>query len=663
MPSVSNASALALTHVALYDSAEFQKNFTYTGNDLGVCCTDEHTEFRLWAPTAVSVTLKLYPDGGSSAASETISMTKQTAGVWFTAVSKSLHGTYYTYELNIDDTLREAPDPYAKACGANGVRSMVVDLTKTNPDNWADDHGPALASPTDAILYELHVRDLSSDASSNIQAKGKFLGLTETGMSNAAGMSTGLDHILELGATHVHLLPSFDYSSVDETAEAPDFNWGYDPANYNVPEGSYSTNAADGTVRITEFKKAIQAMHSHGLGVIMDVVYNHTAATDDSCFNRVVPHYYYRICPDGTFSNGSACGNETASDRSMVQKYIVDSIVYWAKEYHIDGFRFDLMGLHDIATMQAVRKALDEISPKLLLYGEGWTGGPSTLPEEQRTLKKHVSQIPGLAVFNDNIRDSLKGSVFEEKEKGFVSGKKRLSDAVRLCICGCTVHPEIPSRLLNDPETCWAGAPSQSINYVSAHDNLTLWDKLAISAHASSRRRRVLMNQLAAAIYLTSQGIPFFQAGEEFLRSKPMADGKGFNENSYNAPDCTNSLKWDELTKNRSTFEYYKGLIAFRKAHPALRLATTEAVAAHLSFFKNVPDNTIAYHLTGTIAGEALREIVVLINPNPEELLFSIPRGNWDVYAAGSIASAHPIGHFSGDSLSVAGITCTILGR
>ncbi|MBQ9119135.1 MAG: type I pullulanase [Lachnospiraceae bacterium] len=635
----------------------------YTKHDLGALCYPDRTEFRLWAPTATTVSLRLYPDGSTSPVLDEIALIQGESGVWIVTIPQYLHGTYYTYRLTIDGISREACDPYAKACGINGHRSMVVDLARTNPAGWTADHGPTLASPTDAILYELHIRDLSSDASSGIHAKGKFLGLTETGTKNAAGLSTGLDHIRALGITHIHLLPFFDYASVDEAAALPNFNWGYDPANYNIPEGSYSTNASDGVTRIRELKQLIQTLHTHGLGIIIDVVYNHTFATEDSCFHKIVPNYYHRTLPDSTFSNGSGCGNETASERPMVRRYIVDSVVYWAKEYHIDGFRFDLMGLHDIDTMQAIRKALDEISPAILIYGEGWTGGASPLPEDTRASKQNIAKLPGIAAFNDNLRDTIKGNVFSATDKGFVSGKHDLTDELRLGICACCAHPALPAALRSDPNACWAAAPTQSINYVSAHDNLTLWDKLTLSNPDVSRKQRIQMNQLAAAIYLTSQGIPFFQAGEEFLRSKPKADGSGFDENSYNAPDSVNSIKWDELTENLAVFEYYKGLISFRKAHPALRLTTTEALAECLHFLENTPDNTVAYCLSGAIAGESLQELLLLFNPNPDPVCFSILPGNWNIYAAEGCASAQPIGQLSGSSILVAGISCTILGR
>lgn len=686
---------------ALYDSEEFNLRLLYSGHDLGAVCTPEGTEFRLWAPTAERVELQLF-FSCTDKPEETLPMQKQEQGVWFLADSRNLHGVHYTYLVTVDGRTAETTDPYARACSANGVRSMAVELARTDPDGWEEDRGPALAQPTDAVLYELHIRDISVDASSGIRAKGKFSGLAERGTRNSAGLPTGLDHICGLGATHVHLLPSFDFSSVDETAGQPSFNWGYDPANYNIPEGSYSSNPQDGAVRIREFKELVKALHSRGIGVIMDVVYNHTAASEDSCFNRTVPYYYYRMTPTGCFSNGSGCGNETATNRPMVRRYLMDSVAYWAQEYHIDGFRFDLMGLHDLETMRAIRERLDGINPQLLMYGEGWTGGDSVLPEEERAVKKNIGRAAGIAAFNDNLRDALKGSVFSDRDKGFVSGKKGLCGEIRFGVAGCTAHPQLifaagqagkeilppapakagrprntvrtASSLLagnassaaepvRSADRAWAISPAQSINYVSAHDNLTLWDKLTVSCRPCPRKLRVRMNLLAAAVCFTSQGIPFLQAGEEFLRSKPAPDGAGFVENSYNFPDSVNSIKWDELTKNRIVFHYYRGLIAFRKAHPALRLSDAGLVAKHLEFFTKVPDNTVGFMLKDHAGGDSLREICILYNPNPAPAQFTIPEGGWEVYAEDGTAGTGLIRRHRGQVIEAAPISCTILGR
>ncbi len=661
---------------SLYDSEAFRRDFTYAGDDLGATCTKEGTSFLVWAPLADAVSLCLYrgegegssqkgtgkntPSHGSVALSTRIPMERTAHGVWRYQTPACLHGTHYTYFVTTDKTTRETTDPYARACCANGTHSIVVDLSETNPDGWEDDHGPALASPTDAILYELHIRDLSMDPSSGILQKGRFLGLAETGTHNKAGLSTGLDHIRELGVTHVHLLPCFDYASVDELA--PTFNWGYDPANYNIPEGSYSTNPDSATARIREMKEMIKALHAAGLGVVMDVVYNHTA-TADTHFNHLCPYYYYRMNPDGRFANGSACGNETATERPMVQNFLVASTAYWAREYHIDGFRFDLMGLHDTRTMRAIRERLDAVNPQILMYGEGWTGGPSPLPEGLRATKKNIAAIPGVAAFNDNLRDAIKGGVFNAKEKGFVTGKKNLCEEIRFGICGCSAHPQIDLGKVPSADAFWASSPAQCINYVSAHDNLTLWDKLTCSFSSASKALRIRMNKLAAAICLSAQGIPFFQAGEEFLRSKPLEDGIGFEENSYRSPDSVNSLKWNLLTKHYVVYEYYRGLIAFRKAHPALRMADAAKVARHLSFLADVPENTVGFLLSGHAGGDALKEICVLLNPNRIPAQFRIPDGVWKVYVDGESAGTKPFSEINGGMAAVAGVSCLILGR
>ena len=652
-------------YISYYHSEDFCKEFTYTGADLGATCTGEGTSFLVWSPQAKEITLCLYPaakDGHPSHIVEKrIPLEKYPHGIWSYRTKEMLHGTYYLYLVTIDGKTLETTDPYARACSANGALSMVVNLSLTNPAGWENDHGPELPSPTDAILYELHIRDLSMDPSSGIQNKGLFAGLTEQGTHNKDGFATGLSHIRELGVTHVHLLPCFDFSSVDENS--PSFNWGYDPANYNIPEGSYSTDPDTGSVRILEMKKMIQALHGAGLGVIMDVVYNHTASGEDSHFNRLAPYYYYRMEQDGSFANGSACGNETASEHPMVRAFLVDSLAYWAKEYHIDGFRFDLMGLHDIDTMRAIRARLNEINPQLLMYGEGWTGGKSPLKEEMRATKSNISLIPGIAAFNDNLRDAIKGSVFDLREKGFVTGKKKLCEDIRFGICACCPHPQVDLANVRSANAFWAGEPTQCVNYVSAHDNLTLWDKLACSFSSGSKTLRIRMNKLAAAIYFTAQGIPFFQAGEEFLRSKPAEGGTGFDGNSYRSPDSVNSLKWKELTKNHDVYEYYRGLISLRRAHPAFRLRCKEDISTHLSFLADVPENTVGFLLSGHAGGDTLKEICVLFNPNRHSVQFYIPNGTWAVYVDAELAGNEPFGEVKGETSVVPPVSCMILGR
>lgn len=643
-----------------FSTSDFEEAYTYQGNDLGAVYTKESTSFRVWAPTASQVSLNLYTEGlGGEKLSET-PMTKDVNGTWIISVSGDLNGKYYTYTAVTSLGTNEAVDPYARSTGANGQRGMILDLTSTNPDGWDKDKKPEFLEMTDAVIYELHVRDLSSNSSSGISNTGKFLEFTETGTKNADGLSTGIDNLKELGITHLHLLPSFDYASVDETKlDTPQFNWGYDPQNYNSPEGSYSTDPYHGEVRVKEMKQAVQSLHKNGIRVVMDVVYNHTAATVDSNFNKLVPNYYYR--KDGSvFSNASGCGNETASDHSMVRKFIVDSVVYWAKEYHIDGFRFDLMAVHDIETMNEVRAALNEVDPSILIYGEGWTGGTSTLPESNQSLKKNISFIDGVAAFSDDLRDGIKGSVFEAMETGFVSGSTGLEESIKFGIVASTNHPQINYSLVNYSDTYWAKSPSQCINYASAHDNLTLWDKLATSNSQDSEADRIAMNKLSASIVFTSQGIPFFQAGEELLRSKVKEDGT-FDENSYQSSDAVNGIRWENKTTYQDVFEYYKGLIAFRKAHPSLRMTTTEEIASNLVFTENTPANTVAYHISGKPNKESAEGIYIIHNANRNSVSIDLPKGSWNVYVNGEKAGTKVLETIKNGKAEVAPISTMVL--
>lgn len=641
--------SIPISAAAAFSSSDFEAAYTYKGDDLGAVYSKTSTAFRVYAPTASEVSLNLYSNGLDGDKISERSMTKDEYGTWTVNVNGDLNGTYYTYTAVTSLGINEAVDPYAKAVGANGKRGMVIDLDATDPEGWEEDKKPEFIQMTDAIVYELHVRDLSSDSSSGIVNTGKFLEFTETETKNGSGLSTGVDHMKELGITHLHLLPSFDYASVDETKpDIPQFNWGYDPVNYNVPEGSYSTDPYHGEVRIKEMKQAVQSLHENGIRVVMDVVYNHTAATADSNFNKLVPDYYYRKDESG-FSNGSACGNETASDHSMVRKFIVDSVVYWAEEYHIDGFRFDLMALHDIETMNEVRKALDAIDPSILIYGEGWKGGESTLPEEEQALKTNVSQMEGIAVFSDDLRDGIKGSVFDAKDKGFVSGAIGLEETIKFGVVAATNHPQVNYKMVNYSDAPWAKSPNQCINYASAHDNLTLWDKLASSNLEDSEEDRMKMNKLSASIILTSQGIPFFQAGEEILRTKTEEDSS-FVENSYQSSDFVNRIQWDNKTDYEEIFNYYKGLIAFRKKHPSLRLSDTKDIAANLVFEENAPTGVVAYSITGKPNGETADGIYVIHNANKEAVKMRIPTGVWNVYVNGEQAGIEAIDTIKGDS-------------
>lgn len=656
--------SLAISCNRLFSTKEFEDAFYYDGDDLGAIWTKEKTTFRLWAPTATEVVLNLYETGNGNDRIESIPMVPDVKGTWYLEKSGDLHGIYYTYSVTVDGNTKEAVDPYAKAAGANGIRGMVINLDATDPEGFVNEKKPEFINPTDAIIYELHIRDFSVDKSSGIKNKGKYLAFTEKNTTSKSGVKTGIDHLVDLGITHVHLLPAFDFASIDETRLMnQQFNWGYDPENYNVPEGSYSTDPHHGEVRVKEFKQMVQALHENGIRVVMDVVYNHTSASADSNFNKIVPGYYYRMTENGQFSNASGCGNETASERAMVRKYIVDSVVYWATEYHVDGFRFDLMGIHDIETMNAVRNALNAIDPSIIVYGEGWTGGASPLPESARALKANMRSLdPRIAAFSDDIRDGIKGSVFEAKENGFVSGRDGMEETIKFGIVASTDHPQIDYSRVNYSKAPWAAEPTQTITYASAHDNLTLWDKLASSNAADSEEDRIKMNLLSGAIVLTSQGTPFFQAGEEFLRSKPLNDGGTlFDENSYKSPDSVNSLKWDRKKAYQEVYDFYKGLIAFRKEHSALRMTKTSDIQANLHFLDGLEKNVVGYTIENSPNGESAEAICVILNANRNAVTVKIPDGNWNVYVKGKQAGTEIIETISGGNVQVEPISALVL--
>ncbi len=533
---------------------EFSSFPVYNGADLGLSYSSRQSSFRIWAPTAETVQIRLYQEGTGGDPLQTIDMNKADSGTWNIDIPGDQKGLYYTFRVLINTKWQdEVPDPYAKAVGVNGKRGFIMDLKQTDPVNWQQDKGPVLKNATDAIIYELHIRDASISSNSGITNKGKFIGLAEKGTVNNAGLSTGLDHLAELGVTHIHLLPVYDFFSIDESQpEKPQYNWGYEPLNYNTTEGSYATNAHDGITRIKELKQMISTFHENNLGVVMDVVYNHTMLTEDSYFNQIVPGYYYRQTMDGKFSNATACGNETASERPMMRKFMLESLKYWVNEYHVDGFRFDLMGVHDIITMNIIASELRKLKPGILLYGEGWTAGASPLPDSVRALKKYAYKLDNIAVFSDDIRDGIKGSVFVDEERGFVSGRPGMEESIKFGIVAACKHPQVNYKKVNYSKAPYAAHPSQTITYAECHDNHVLWDKLAISAHDASEAERKEMYKLALSIVLTSQGISFLHAGSEFLRSK-----KG-NENSYNAGDSINAIDWNLKTKNQDSFSLYK---------------------------------------------------------------------------------------------------------
>lgn len=635
----------------IYSTEKFEAEYTYTGSDLGAAWTADKTSFRVWAPTAETVKVNLYASGtkGTDDLLEQLEMQADVNGTWVAEKEGDLNGTYYTYVVTINGQEKEACDPYARTTGVNGDRAMVIDLASTNPSGWENDSDPhAGMSYNDAIIYELHVRDLSSDKSSGIEHVGKFLGLTETGTTTPGGIPTGLDHIKDLGITHLHLLPSYDYGSVDETnLEKAQFNWGYDPVNYNVPEGSYSTDPYNGEVRVREMKQMVQTLHENDISVVMDVVYNHVQSASDFCFNVIVPGYFSRIDDNGSYSNGSGCGNDTASERSMVRKYIVDSVKYWADEYHIDGFRFDLVGLLDTETINEIVTEVHKDHPNVIFYGEGWTMN-TTMTKDGYTMATQVNstQTPGFAYFSDTIRDALKGSVFDTST-GYVSGASGKERTIEQCFRGLTD---------------WCTTPAQTVNYASCHDNLTLMDRLTRSVRNTTREEQIRMNNLAAAIYLTAEGIPFMQAGEEMLRTKPTASGT-FDENSYASPDSVNSLKWDTLEKEEywNVYQYYKGLIAFRKAHGALRLSNAQDVEQNVSVVGGLPENVTAFHINGGVNGETSEGLFVIFNPNKETVEVTLPEGVWNVCINGEKAGTDVLEIITNSAASVAPISAMVL--
>lgn len=656
--------ALDITLGNIFNSKEFDQEFNYQG-DLGAVYFKEKTKFILWSPTASEVKLALYGKNGhamNEKAIEIVEMKKGEKGTWYIEKTGDLQGQYYNYLVTTNGIENEVTDPYAKGVGVNGIRSMVVNLEKTNPLGWEHDKKPALENPQDAVIYEMHIRDFSIDEKSggSFKYKGKYKGVTEENTKLAGtDIKTGIDHLKELGVTHVHLMPTFDHRSIDETKlDEPQYNWGYDPQNFNAPEGSYSQDPYDGEMRIKEFKEMVKGLHDAGIGVVMDMVYNHTGASEDSHLNLAVPNYYYRQNDKGSFSNGSACGNETASERSMVRKMIIDSVLYWANEYHIDGFRFDLMGLHDIETMKQIRSELNKVDKSILMYGEGWTGGESPLPSDDAALKKNTIKYgkERIAAFSDDMRDGLKGSAFELKEKGFVNGEKDLEDTIKFGIVASTKHEDINYDKVNYSKEAWANEPYQTVNYASAHDNLTLWDKLQTTNPDISKDTLKKMNNMTATIVLTSQGIPFMQAGEEFLRTKTKEDGT-FEDNSYNSPDSVNKLDWTRKQQYNDVFDYYKGLINLRKSHKAFRMNTTKEIQDNLSFLKAGKDfadkNLVAYIIDGKSVGDSWDKIAVVFNPNQEEAEVKLPGKDWTVVVDGDKAGTSKISTINGDNIKI----------
>ena len=630
-----------------YSSHEFEEKYTYTGADLGATWEPDETTFRLWAPTAEEVTINLYHSGDVLAPDlfEQLTMEPDVNGTWVARKGGDLHGIYYTYLVMVDGQMLEACDPYAKATGVNGQRAMVVDLASTDPNGWVYDRDPNYEKTiTDCVICEAHVRDLTSSKAVRFHYRGKFLGVAETGRKTRGGFAAGLDHLKELGITHLHLLPVFDYGACDERKGHPEYNWGYDPVNFNVPEGSYSTNPHNGEVRIREMKQMVKALHDNGISVVMDVVYNHVYQAEAFCFNQIVPGYFSRTLPDGSYTNGSCCGNDTASERSMVRKYIVDSVKYWADEYHIDGFRFDLVGLIDTVTIQTVMEEVHKAHPNVIFYGEGWTmNTTATKPDVSMTVQANSHLVPGFSFFSDTLRDLMRGSVFHSDVPGFVCGGCAPKETLHQCFMG------IPH---------WAAEPEQCVNYVSCHDNHTLYDRIRLSAPEAPDEVLAKMSRLAGAFTILSQGVPFFLAGEEILRSKPSKRGS-FEHNSYRSPDRVNAIRWEDLDKeeNRITSDYYKNLIAFRKAHPCLRFAKREQVHQHVTAIHCRNDRVVAFQLE-----DKNEELIVIFNSDTQSETIPLPQGKWAVNVYRNKAGTASLDTVEG-AIRVPSISTAVLSR
>lgn len=627
---------------AVYSSKAFEDQFHFDGQ-LGPIYSKASTTLRVWAPTAQNVNVLVYQSTDGELA-ERLPMKKQSKGTWELKLTGDQHLTVYNYEVEFTSRKVEAVDPYVYSATVNGKRGVIVDLGRTNPEGWPVRQAKFSGSPSDAVIYELHVRDLGMNESSGITNKGKFLSLTEAGTKTPEGGITGIDAILDTGITHLQLIPIYDYASIDETKNTS-FNWGYDPLNYNVPEGSYATDPYDPISRIRELKTAIAYLNSRGIRVIMDVVYNHVYDVSSHSFQKIVPGYYFRTNADGSWANGTGVGNEVASERSMAKKFIVESATYWAKEYRLGGFRFDLMGIHDVETMNQIRKSVSRIDPTFIIIGEGWNMG-NILTSEQKANQLNAYKMPGIAHFNDGIRDGVKGSVFNGPDNGWATGKASARNQVMDGIVGQIAYGDGIGGQWGEIQ------PTQSVTYVEAHDNLTLHDKLVKSVPNASATERSRLHRFASSIALLAQGVAFVHAGQEFERSK---DG---DENSYKSPDRINALRWLERAKNKTTVDYFKGLIELRKTHPAFRMTTADQVRKNLKFFG--PKELIAYELNGKAVRDNWSKVIVVHNPTAGEVALDIPSGNWTVVVSGDKAGIVSLGTING-TLKVAAYSTSVI--
>ena len=636
-----------------YEYASFADYPTPSGSLTEMNYSPSQTEFQLWAPTAEKVELRIYKAGQGGKAKKTIAMKRASDGTWHAHVKGNLEGSFYTFNVRRDGTwLGENPGINAHAVGVNGHRAAIVDLRTTDPEGWAADKAP---KRNDIVIYEMHHRDFSIDPNSGIEQKGKFVALTERGTHTPAGSATGIDHLKDLGVTHVHILPSYDYVTVDETRpDEPQYNWGYDPLNYNVPEGSYSTNAADPKARIREFKEMVKALHDNGIKLVLDVVYNHTMDIEGSNFHRTVPGYFHRQRPDGSWANGSGCSNETASEREMMRRYMVESVKYWMTEYHVDGFRFDLMGIHDIETMNLIRREAEKLNPDVLIYGEGWAAEAPQLPGEKLAMKANVHRMPGIAAFSDDIRDALRGPFSDDHQTAFLGGLPGNEESIKFGIAGAIAHPQVDMSRVNYSKEAWTAQPHQMISYVSCHDDMCLTDRLRASVPGLSEGDLIRLDLLAQTAVMTSQGIPFILAGEEVLRDK-----KGVH-NSYNSPDDINLIDWSRKDAHPEVYSYYKGLIALRDAHPAFRMLDADLVRQHLEFLP-ASDCVVAFRLKDHAAGDAWKDIIVVLNGNNTAAETMIPGGNYEVIAHDARIDLNGLGSLTGNVVNVAPRSATIL--
>ena len=608
-----------------------------------VSYSPEKTQFALFAPNdAKKVVVRIYQSGLGGKAVKTVKMSRTANEQWTATVKGDLMGKFYTFDMGMG----ECPGVFAKAVGVNGKRGAIIDRTKTNPEQWCSDKHPIVKSPADLVVYEMHHRDFSI-AREDAKYPGKFLALTEP---------WAIDHLKTLGVNAIHILPSYDYGSVDETRlNEPQYNWGYDPVNYNVPEGGYSTDPYNPEVRIREFKQMVQALHQAGISVILDVVYNHTYDIENSNFHRTYPDYYYRFTADKKYSNGSGCGNETASDQPMMRKFMIESVKYWINEYHIDGFRFDLMGCHDIETMNEIRKAVDEIDPTIFIYGEGWSAGACAIPNERLGMKANIPQMPGIAAFSDEIRDALRGPFDDDSKTGWIGTGTRIlksselavmKESLKFGIAGAIAHPQVDMTKVNYSKVPWALEPTQMMSYVSCHDDMCLVDRLKASLPGISEAELIRLDLLAQTAAFTSQGVPFMLSGEELLRTKLGV------RNSFESPDSINHLDWGNKTKYPQVFDYYKNLIALRKHHPAFRLGNADLVRKHLEFL-DTPEKVVAYRLKNYAGRDDWRDIIVILNANKTATEVSIPDGRYTIVCQNGVINEQGMGETTGCKASV----------